>query len=119
MKNFKNKIEMLRYGETKDFLDYNAEYDADKFRLSEARRFDMGAISTWLAIRDALEFTEDASNGSWSAIKIVESTSKYGTNYIFVDAENRKWRTRETAGEFYCGCGRMFDASDLEKLQQR
>lgn len=108
------KIDMLTTGTMNDFLNYNKEFDTDKFRGSEATKFDMKAIETWLSVRDKLSYIEDYEPGEWRTLEISRYRSKYGTNYIFIDIANKKWRIRETAGEFYGYRPKTFDNSELQ-----
>lgn len=83
------------------FIEYNKEYDNDKFRLSEARRYNINVIEQWISIRDQFTYVDDYVKGDWYEIQIVESCSKYGTNYIYIDSIQKLWRTSQTGSEFY------------------
>lgn len=107
---------VIEKGSLEDFENYNREYDKDKYtQYSEARKFDLNAAKTWLAIRSALTYVDEYSEGDWRTLQIVESRSKYGTNYIFIDLENKRWRTRPTAGEFYGYTGKTFDMNEFKE----
>lgn len=91
----------LKNGTIQEFINFNKEYDNGKYLGSEVRKYDINAINTWLSVRDKLTYIEDYQSGKWTALQIVKSCSKYGTNYIYIDIENKKWRTKQTASEFY------------------
>lgn len=105
--------EIIARGSLDDFLAYNKEYDAGKFEGSEATRFDFDSVKTWLAVRDKLEKVNEYSSGEWRTLPITRNRRKYGTNYIFIDIKNKKWRTRESASEFYGYLPPDFDINEL------
>lgn len=93
-----------------DFIEYNEQYDRGDFRGSEAMKYDLDAIEKWISIRDTLTYTEDYL-GNWKYIKIFSGFgTKYGTKWIFVDTENKRWRVLTTGDEFYNGprCEQLF-----------
>lgn len=108
-----NSYEIIARGSLDDFLSYNKEYDAGKFEGSEATRFDFDSVKTWLAVRDKLEKVDEYSSGEWRTLPIASHRKKYGTNYIFIDIKNKKWRTRESASEFYGYLPPDFDINEL------
>ena len=97
----------------KDFEAYNEKYDRGAFSGSEAPKYDLNAISTWIGIRDSLKFTnseDDMHSGDWKYLLIVDrwSMTKYGTSYIFIDEERKLWRIRQTGEEFYGNPGEPY-----------
>lgn len=107
---------VIEKGSLEDFENYNREYDKDEFaQYSEARKFDLNAAKIWLAIRGALTHVDEYSEGDWRTLQIVESRSKYGTNYIFIDIENKKWRINPSIVEWYCGYPKEFDLEEFER----
>lgn len=97
----KSTREMLEASDIKEFIEYNVAYDNDRYRLSESSKFNIVNIEKWISIRDGLRYTENAGNGEWKCIDIKIDHTKYGSNYIFVDTENKLWRIKPTASEFY------------------
>ena len=104
---------LLRKGKLKDFVEFNRKYDNGEYKGSEARKYDLVAIKTFLSIRSKLTYTDKYSVGEWRTLRIVNSRSKYGTNYIFIDIKNKLWRTRETPSEFYGYLPQTFDEKEL------
>ena len=97
-----DKHEMLKIGTMKDYVDYNNDYDAHPdYQFTEASKYDLDAMEKWLSIRDKLTFIKDYEKGDWRILPITTRRTKYGTNYIYVDVENKKWRIRENPAEFY------------------
>lgn len=111
-----NNKDVIEKGSLEDFENYNREYDKDKFaQLTEARKFDLNAAKTWLAVRGTLTHVDEYSQGDWRTLQIVETRSKYGDNYIFIDLENKRWRTRPSIGEWYGGYPKEFDLEEFER----
>lgn len=108
-----NGVDRLSNWSIKEFEEYNAKYDSGAFRGSEATKYDLKAIKTWIGIRDSFKFTnseDDMCSGKWKYLMIVERWSKtrYGTNYIFIDEERKLWRIRRTGDEFYGNPGEPY-----------
>ena len=103
---------LLRKGQLKDFVEFNRKYDNGEYRGSEARKYDLVAIKTFLSIRSKLTYTDNYSVGEWRTLRIVTHCSKYGTNYIFIDIKRKLWRTQETPNEFYGYLPTAFDENE-------
>lgn len=98
-----SKVDVLKGWKLEDFKAYNEAYDKDKYKLSEAMKYDLDAIEKWISIRDTLTYTEEFV-GNWKYLKIFSGYgTKYGTKWIFIDEEQKLWRIRETGNEFYNG----------------
>ena len=109
------KLEIIQRGSLKDFLAYNKEYDNSiSMKLFEARKFNIEAVKIWLSVRDKLQFIERSAEGDWRTLEIVDSRSKYGINYIFIDVKNKKWRISITASEFYGSTPPPFKEEELD-----
>lgn len=93
----------LETGELKDFEKYNQEYYAGEYRGSEARPYDLEKIKEFLKIRSEYKYVDQYVPGKWRKVQIVLSCSKYGSNYIYFEDEQKLWRTRQTIEEYYGG----------------
>ena len=105
---------IIEIGDLDSFIAYNDRSDRGEFRGSEATPFDLDAAKTWLSIREKLTKVEDYSDGEWRALDIKKWHSKYGTNYIFIDIKNKKWRINEIASEFYGYLPPKFEERDID-----
>lgn len=107
--------EIVEKGTLQDCIDYNDEYDnSTTMCYSEATKFDLDAMKTFLSIRDRLTHTDDCdAKGEWRTLRTAQNPKKYGMNYIFIDVKGKQWRTRQTASEFYGYRPPEFDISEL------
>lgn len=109
------KHDIIANGTLEDCIAYNKQYDEDRFAVSsEATKFDLGAMQTFLSVRDKLTYTDNENaQGEWRTLQIAEYPTKYGTCYIYIDISGKQWRTSPTAGEFYGSRPPRFKAEEL------
>lgn len=100
-------IDTLKNWTLEQFAHEN-EIGVKAYRGSEWKPYDLAAIKKWISIRDNYTYTDGYSPGTWEALDIKTSHSKYGTNYIYLDHERKLWRIYETISEFY-GDGPVYD----------
>lgn len=81
----------------------NRRYHNGEYMGSEVRPYKEDVMEKFInEIRPSYRYTENYNDGEqWDRMEIVESRSKYGTNFIYLDHKNKLWRTRQTACEFY------------------
>lgn len=86
-----------------DFAKYNEDYDAGKFRGSEAEKYDLEAIKKWISIRDDLRYTDNTDGNSWQELCIIQpqTRTKYGCAYLYIDLKRKLWRFIQDGSEFY------------------
>lgn len=106
---------IIKNGTLEDCIAYNKQYDEDNFaKYSEATKFDLDAMQTFLSVRDKLTYTDNENaKGEWQTLQIAECPTKYGTCYIYIDISGKQWRTRPTGSEFYGSRPPRFKAEDL------
>ena len=88
-----------------EFEKYNEDWKNDKYRLSESSSYKLDVIKKWIDIRDnytmITNIDEVENANEWEHLQVVDYPSKYGTSFIYIDKQNKKWRVVQTAGEFY------------------
>lgn len=95
--------DLLEKGTIEDFEQYNKDFEAGKFYGSEATPYKLDNIAKWINIRDEYTFINDYEPGNWYTLPLSIYTTKYGSDYIFIEPDKKLWRTARTREEFYKG----------------
>lgn len=101
--------EILKEENIDYFESWNEAYKKGAFAGSEATAYNLVNIRKWIGIRDSFTFIDDIVPGKWKYIDLKEEHSKYGTNYIFVEPDQKLWRIKPTGSEFYGHPGEPYE----------
>jgi len=82
---------------------YNNDYYNGKFAGSEATPISMEIAKKIVSLLESgYKWTNETPNGNWQRFDLCPgSHTRYGTNYVYIDNEQKLIRTRQTASEFY------------------
>ena len=98
------RIEDVKYEtDLKKVEQYNNDYHNGKFAGSEATPISIDiALKVVRLLELGYKWTNETPNGNWQRFDLCPGAHrKYGTNYIYIDDEQKLMRTRQTADEFY------------------
>ncbi len=98
------RIEDVKYEtDLKKVEQYNKDYYDGKFDGSEATPISMDiALKVVRLLELGYQWTNKTPCGNWQRFDLCPGHhTKYGTNYIYIDDEQKLIRTRETSSEFY------------------
>lgn len=82
---------------------YNNAYNSGAFSGSEATPIDMNiALKVVRLLELGYQWTDEIPVGNWQRFDLCPGNHrKYGTNYIYIDDNQKLMRTTQTASEFY------------------
>lgn len=98
------RIENLRTEKDLKLVEqYNQDYYNGKFAGSEATPINMDIAKKIVElIGKGYQWTNETPNGNWQRYDLCPGAHrKYGTNYVYIDNDQKLIRTRQTADEFY------------------
>lgn len=98
-----NITEIKSAADLRKVQQYNDDYYAGKFRGSEATPLDMQVAKSIVNLLEkGYSWINETPNGNWRRVDLCPGAhKKYGTNYLYIDDDNKLMRVRETASEFY------------------
>lgn len=96
------RIEDVKYeADLKKVKQYNKEVRAGEF-LSEGTPIDLNIALKVIRLLELDYHWTESPAGNWQRFDLCPGEHrKYGTNYIYIDDEQKLMRTRQTAEEFY------------------